>query len=466
MKYDIFISYRREGGAQYARILKAELEKRGYRDRVFLDYDELKDGRFDSRIMAAIDSAKVFVFILSPGSLDRCLDEKDWVRQEILYAIEHERHIIPVNFDGLFKSFPPYIPEEIRVTLGQHQFSKIDSESLLDASIDKLIRERIAPVAQPQVHVDGTADITVISDADCTVEFFGRTLAKVKACRPTPLPLKKGNYVLEFKSDEDSDVSVTKKYIVSDTDFVDFIEIHLREKIVANLRLHRIKENDKFGFADESKCIVIPCIYKTAYDFSEGLASVENDACKWGFINKKGDIVIPFIYRNTLSAFCEGLVGACDDNHKWGFIDRNGLVVLPFIYDFVYSFSEGLAAVDINKRKGFIDKSGKLVIPAIYKNTGNFNEGLSFVCNDEGKYGFIDKNGRVIIPLIFKLAFNFCNGLAKVQDEKGFYGLIDKTGRLVVDCIYKLILDYSGENIVVFTENMNKLRIDRTGKIL
>ncbi len=65
--YAIFISYRRIGGAENARILKAELEKRGYLNRVFMDYDELKDGKFDSRIMKAIKSAPVFVFILSPG---------------------------------------------------------------------------------------------------------------------------------------------------------------------------------------------------------------------------------------------------------------------------------------------------------------------------------------------------------------------------------------------------------------
>lgn len=109
MNYDIFISYRRKGGAHYARILKAELEKRGYRDRVFLDYDELKDGRFDSRIMQAIDSAPIFIFILSPGALDRCNNEDDWVRQEILYALKHERHIIPVDFDSRFNGFPKYI---------------------------------------------------------------------------------------------------------------------------------------------------------------------------------------------------------------------------------------------------------------------------------------------------------------------------------------------------------------------
>ena len=41
-KYDIFISYRRDDGAQYARILQLELEK--YHYNVFLDYEELTDG--------------------------------------------------------------------------------------------------------------------------------------------------------------------------------------------------------------------------------------------------------------------------------------------------------------------------------------------------------------------------------------------------------------------------------------
>ena len=51
--YDIFISYRRDGGAQYARILQLMLQQRGYR--VFLDYDELKEGIFGKRIKDAIN---------------------------------------------------------------------------------------------------------------------------------------------------------------------------------------------------------------------------------------------------------------------------------------------------------------------------------------------------------------------------------------------------------------------------
>ena len=36
-KYDVFISYRRDDGAQYARIMQLQLENRGYK--VFLDYE-------------------------------------------------------------------------------------------------------------------------------------------------------------------------------------------------------------------------------------------------------------------------------------------------------------------------------------------------------------------------------------------------------------------------------------------
>ena len=46
--YDIFISYRRNTGAPYARILQLMLQQRGYK--VFLDYDELKDGAFGKHI--------------------------------------------------------------------------------------------------------------------------------------------------------------------------------------------------------------------------------------------------------------------------------------------------------------------------------------------------------------------------------------------------------------------------------
>ena len=82
-KYDIFISYRRESGAQYARILQLMLSQRGYK--VFLDYDELTDGRFGNHIKEAIESSSIFMIILSRQSLQRCKNEDDWVRANLLF---------------------------------------------------------------------------------------------------------------------------------------------------------------------------------------------------------------------------------------------------------------------------------------------------------------------------------------------------------------------------------------------
>lgn len=142
-KYDIFISYRRDGGAQYARILQLMLIQRGYR--VFLDYDELTDGVFSDKIRAAINEAPVFMLVLSKGALNRCCKEGDWVREEISLAVRQKKHIIPVNPDNGFDGFPESMPEELRASIGFHQYSEISFGQALGATIDLMIKNRLVP---------------------------------------------------------------------------------------------------------------------------------------------------------------------------------------------------------------------------------------------------------------------------------------------------------------------------------
>ena len=111
-KYDIFISYRRDGGAQYARILQLMLAQRGYR--VFLDYDELRDGVFGKRIKAAIHEAPIFMLVLSEGAMERCANADDWVREEILLAIQEQKNFIPINPDKKFNGIKATIPKKTK----------------------------------------------------------------------------------------------------------------------------------------------------------------------------------------------------------------------------------------------------------------------------------------------------------------------------------------------------------------
>lgn len=155
-KYDIFISYRRVGGAQYARILQLMLIQRGYK--VFLDYDELTDGVFSDKIRAAIKEAPVFMLVLSGGSMTRCANEGDWVRQEITLAVKQQKHIIPVNPDNSFDGFPEGMPEELKEAVGSHQHSEISFGQALGATIDLMIKNRLAPTLGEKKALDHKDD--------------------------------------------------------------------------------------------------------------------------------------------------------------------------------------------------------------------------------------------------------------------------------------------------------------------
>jgi hypothetical protein len=70
MKYDVFISYRREGGYDAARLIYDRLKMDKYR--VHFDLDTLRNGDFDEALYQRIDECKDFVIILNKGVFDRC----------------------------------------------------------------------------------------------------------------------------------------------------------------------------------------------------------------------------------------------------------------------------------------------------------------------------------------------------------------------------------------------------------
>ena len=113
MAYDIFISYRRKGaGAGVAGELQSKLENLGYK--VFLDVDEIGSGQFPTQIKQAIEQCKDFLLVLSPGTLDRCVDEEDWVRREIVMAQDMNKNIIGVGLPGFIMPEEDALPKALQ----------------------------------------------------------------------------------------------------------------------------------------------------------------------------------------------------------------------------------------------------------------------------------------------------------------------------------------------------------------
>lgn len=135
MAYDIFISYRRKSaGAGVAGELQAKLTNRGYN--VFLDVDEIVSGTFPEQIDHAIRESSDFLLILSPDMLDRCADESDWVRHEIVLAEQLKKNVIGVALPGFVMPQAEKLPEPLR-DLPQKQVF-LWSHEYRNASIEKV----------------------------------------------------------------------------------------------------------------------------------------------------------------------------------------------------------------------------------------------------------------------------------------------------------------------------------------
>ena len=130
-QYDIFISYRREGGYDTAQLLYDRLTQMGYR--VSFDLETLRGGKFNTQLYRRIEQCSDVLVVMSRDSLNlRENQEDDWFRLEIAHALKHKKNIVPV-FLRDFK-FPQKgeLPEDIAdlvdyqgVTASQEHFDSM-----------------------------------------------------------------------------------------------------------------------------------------------------------------------------------------------------------------------------------------------------------------------------------------------------------------------------------------------------
>lgn len=134
MNYSVFISYRREGGFDTACLIAEKLRNKGYR--VFLDVESMRSGKFNEQLYSVIGNCVDFVLVLPAGALDRCANEDDWLRKEIMYAQKTHKNIIPVMLKGF--SWPAKMPEGME-ELDKYQGVAAGDISYFDSSMDRLI---------------------------------------------------------------------------------------------------------------------------------------------------------------------------------------------------------------------------------------------------------------------------------------------------------------------------------------
>jgi hypothetical protein len=146
-KYDIFLSYRRDGGEAMATLLRDRLVAKGYR--VFFDIEGLNSGSFNTALLTVIEDCTDFVLIGSKGCLDRCVNDGDWVRLEIAHALKNNKNIVPIMMRDF--AFPDVLPEDIEALRLQNGVNA-NSHEYFDAAIERLSEKflKSKPINVPQ----------------------------------------------------------------------------------------------------------------------------------------------------------------------------------------------------------------------------------------------------------------------------------------------------------------------------
>lgn len=218
--------------------------------------------------------------------------------------------------------------------------------------------------------------------------------------------------------------------------------------------------NEKSGFIDLKGNTVVPFDYEYCGTFSEGLADVCKDGLI-GFINKKGELVIPCQYVDLYNGcgFSEGLVGVSIDggqagilDDKWGYIDKTGNIVIPFQEGLTGApFSSGLTTIykaSTTKRMAlegaFINKSGELASDYFeVQNLQGFRDGYCVVKDNTGWEGLINLHGNFVIPCKCSFIANGFDEKYVVFKENDKEGVANKrSGQIVIPCIYEI--NYNG----------------------
>ena len=139
-----------------------------------------------------------------------------------------------------------------------------------------------------------------------------------------------------------------------------------------------------YGYISKDGRMAIEPRFGSAGDFSEGLAAVTITGD--GLLSDSGEII----------------GGWSQDPEEpepppaWGFINQKGEVVIPMIYEKAKHFREGFAPVRVGGKWGYIDRTGRMVIGAGFEDAELFKNGVALVVLGD-KIAYIDKTGRLLV---------------------------------------------------------------------
>ena len=282
---------------------------------------------------------------------------------------------------------------QVNISSGQYCSNGLTVNTETKAFINKSGEVEIIPQAlfansssenQNQVNIEQHGEIPFVSGGVRKLDNKGRLIIQPK-------------YVITHDFYEGlANIFIDGRYRYIDKSGKEAFQLQLRSASSFSEGLATVQVNSgKYGFVDKTGTMVIPPLFEEAGWFIDGLARVKF-AGQDGYIDKMGKLIWPkSMVVNTATVL------DTDDSDRiiieakgmYGYINNKGELVIPPIFGEAAPFCEGLARVKVDERYGYIDKTGTMIVWPQFETAEDFHNGYANVTTDSIK-GTIDLFGK------------------------------------------------------------------------
>jgi len=214
----------------------------------------------------------------------------------------------------------------------------------------------------------------------------------------------------------------------------------------AGLDYERFEEGGKVGIRDMQGQVVLPAAFD-ALGWSDGSFSLVNHITgyrqgkRWGLINLNKEFITKAEFLTITSAGGDRVRVSRKVNavsNRFGCLNLKGEVMIPFVYDDIRIYD--LRAVVMRKegvryKYGLIDLNNRAILPLQYARITPLGTLRYAVQNFEGKTALFSEDGKWVTAFDIDSLSAFNHNLAIVY-KKLHQGLIDRAGQWKADAVY------------------------------
>ena len=205
-----------------------------------------------------------------------------------MIEIENSSYFIAVKDDGHYSVISKEFEREGNYTFVTYAFDDLfifTTEDGKTGILDAWEGVKVEPTYDSILNIEDTKVFEARNNETGDVDIYNSKLEKISTINGGIVEKANTNYVVVYSDSE-------MKYFDKDGKNVSNTEVYPNNELFATQ-----SEEGKWGFADKSGKIVVPCEYDIVSEINEyGFSSVSKNG-KWGVVNSKGEVVVDCKYE-------------------------------------------------------------------------------------------------------------------------------------------------------------------------